>query len=217
MRCKLDNISIHYQAVGEGKPILVLHGAPLDHQVLLGGKVIVFIVASVGIAWVSRASLRNFRSHGFFRFFAWEAIVALVLLNLDYWFYEPFSIHQIASWLLLIVSLYLVIHGVQLLRMVGKPDSKRDDPSLIGIEKTTALVMVGAYRYIRHPLYSSLLFLAWGVFFKYPSWVGVFLAVITTFFLTMTAKIEEAENIRFFGPAYQDYMEQTKMFIPFLF
>lgn len=180
-------------------------------------KVVVFIVASIVIAWVSRSSLLNFRSHGFYRFFAWEAIVVLILLNLDYWFYKPFSIHQIVSWLLLITSLFLVIQGFQLLLRVGKPDSKRSDPSLIGIEKTTELVTVGAYRYIRHPLYSSLLFLAWGAFFKHPSWVGISLAVIITFFLTITAKIEEAENIRFFGPAYQNYMKQTKMFIPLLF
>ncbi len=180
-------------------------------------KVIVFIVTSVGIAWVSRSSLRNFRSHGFYRFFAWEAILVLVLLNLNYWFREPFSIHQIVSWLLLIVCTVFVIHGVLSLHMVGKPNSERNDPLLFGIEKTTQLVTVGAYRYIRHPLYSSLLFLAWGVFFKHPSWVGVSLAVVATFFLTMTARTEEAENIRFFGAAYQSYMKQTKMFIPFLF
>jgi len=180
-------------------------------------KVIIFAVVSVGIVFVSRASLRDPHSHGFYRFFAWESILALILLNLDYWFYEPFSIHQIISWLLLIVCSYLVIHGVLLLRRVGKPDSERDDPSLIGIEKTTELVTVGAYRYIRHPLYSSLLFLAWGVFFKQPSWIGVSLAVTATFFLTMTAKMEEAENIRFFGAEYQSYMKQTKMFIPFFF
>ncbi len=180
-------------------------------------KVVVFIIASIGLAWVSRTSLRDFRSHGFYRFFSWEAILALIVINLDYWFYEPFSIHQIVSWFLLIISLFLVIHGFRLLRTVGKPDSKRNDPSLRDIEKTTELVTVGVYRYIRHPLYSSLLFLVWGVFFKQPSLVGVCLAVITTFFLTMTAKIEEVDNIRFFGAAYQSYMKQTKMFIPFLF
>jgi protein-S-isoprenylcysteine O-methyltransferase Ste14 len=180
-------------------------------------KVIVFIVASVGLAWVSPRSLRDFRSHGFYRFFAWESILALVLLNLDYWFYEPFSIRQIASWLLLIVSVFVVIHGFLLLRMAGKPDSKRNDPSLIGVEKTTELVTAGAYRYIRHPIYSSVVYGAWGVFLKRPSWIGACLAVITIFFVTVTAKIEEAENISFFGPAYQSYMKQTKMFIPFLF
>ena len=181
-------------------------------------KVIVFIVASIGLVWLSWPSLRRYRSHGFFRFFAWESILILILINLNVWFFQPFSLHQTISWLCLIASIYLVIHGVRLLRMVGRPDSERNsDPALIGFEKTTQLVMVGAYRYIRHPLYSSLLFLGWGAFFKGPSWVGALLAGLATVFLTITAKIEEGENITFFGQVYQDYMKQTKMFIPLLF
>jgi protein-S-isoprenylcysteine O-methyltransferase Ste14 len=179
-------------------------------------KLIVFAVATAGLAWVSRSSLRNFRSHGFFRFFAWEAILALILFNINYWFVKPFSIHQVVSWSLLLLCSYLVIHGALLLRTAGKPDRRRNDSSLIGIEKTTELVTVGAYRYIRHPVYCSLLCLGWGVFFKHPSWFGISLVAITTIFLTMTAKMEDAENLRFFGEAYQSYMERTKMFIPFL-
>lgn len=180
-------------------------------------KVVVFLAVSAGFVWVSRTSLRQFRSHGFYRFFAWEAILALFLMNIEVWFYKPWRINQIVSWSLLMVSLFLVIHGVQLLRLVGKPDTQRGDPSLLGFEKTTELVKVGAYRYIRHPLYSSLLFLAWGIFFKRPSWETLSLALIATFFLTMTARIEETENIRYFGPVYEAYMKQTKMFIPLLY
>ena len=180
-------------------------------------KAAVFIVATAGLAYVSRASLLATRSHGFYRFLAWEAILALILLNVDAWFRDPFSWHQMVSWCLLVTSLVLVLHGVHLLRVVGKPDRQRSDPSLVGLERTTTLVKVGAFRYIRHPLYSSLLFLAWGVFFKEPSWLGGLLALVGTLFLVITARIEEAENLRFFGPAYEAYMEQTKMFIPFLF
>jgi protein-S-isoprenylcysteine O-methyltransferase Ste14 len=180
-------------------------------------KVIIFIVASAGLVWLSWSSLRDLRSHGFYRFFAFEVIVILILLNIDYWFYEPFSTYQIISWFLLLISLILVIHGFQLLHKVGKPDSKRKDSSLIGIERTTELVTVGAYRYIRHPIYSSGLFGIWGIFFKQPSWLGFFLAAISTFFLTVTAKIEEEENIHFFGDVYKSYMNKTKMFIPFIF
>jgi protein-S-isoprenylcysteine O-methyltransferase Ste14 len=180
-------------------------------------KLVLFTVASAGLVYVSRTSLGAPRSHGFYRFFAWELTLALIFLNLDRWFQDPFSALQIISWLLLISSLFLVVHGAFLLRKMGRPDKKRDeDESLIGIEKTTALVTVGAFKYIRHPLYSSLLFGAWGVFFKDPSWPGGILALGATVFLVITAKVEEAECIRFFGPAYQTYMEQTKMFIPFL-
>jgi len=180
-------------------------------------QAVAFILATLAIAWISRSSLRRFRSHGFYRFFAWEAILALVLLNLDRWFYAPLSLPQIVSWPLLIVSLILVVHGFQLLRLVAKSESERDDPALMGFEKTTELVTVGAYRYIRHPLYSSLLFLNWGAFFKHPTWASVFLAALATLFLALTAKVEEAENIRFFGEAYRNYMAQTKMFVPFFF
>jgi len=180
-------------------------------------KVIVFIIASAGLVWLSWSSLRDLRSHGFYRFFAFEVIVILILLNIEYWFYDPFNIHQIVSWLLLVISLFLVIHGFQLLHKVGKPSSKRKDYSLLGIEKTTELVTVGTYRYIRHPIYSSGLFGVWGVFFKQPSWLGFSMAAIATFFIIVTAKKEEEESIIFFGDAYNSYMKKTKLFIPFVF
>jgi len=179
--------------------------------------VIVFIIGSLVILWFSRTSLRDFRVHGFYRFFAWEAILILILANLTYWFNDPFGFQQLVSWFLLVVSLVMVICGAYLLHAVGKPDRKRNDQSLIGIEKTTQLVTAGVYRYIRHPLYSSLLFLAWGAFFKHFSWVSILLAGLATFFLIATAKKEEIENIRFFGPDYQSYMKRSRMFIPFLF
>lgn len=95
---------------------------------------------------------------------------------------------------------------------------RRDgDVPLLAFEKTSTLVTTGIYHYIRHPLYSSLLILAWGVFFKDPSWLGGLLALAATLALIATAKADEAECIRFFGPAYQDYMQRTRMFVPFLF
>jgi len=76
---------------------------------------------------VSRASLRAPRSHGFCRFFAWETILALTVLNLDHWFDHPFAWHQLVSWFLLIISLFLVIHAVRLLKRMGQQNVKRDD------------------------------------------------------------------------------------------
>lgn len=31
MECKLENITVHYEAFGEGRPLVVLHGWPADH------------------------------------------------------------------------------------------------------------------------------------------------------------------------------------------
>lgn len=165
-------------------------------------------------------SLRSFRrpfSHGFYRFFAWEAILVLFLMNVDSWFRRPFSLLQIFSWLCLSASLFLLIHSVQPLKLRGKPTGMRRDAALFGVEKTTHLVTTGAYHYIRHPLYSSLLLLAWGIFFKSPSWPGAALVGLATAFLTWTAMAEERENQRYFGAEYQQYMRSTKRFIPYIF
>jgi protein-S-isoprenylcysteine O-methyltransferase Ste14 len=180
-------------------------------------ETILFLIASLGLIWVSRLSLRRPASHGFYRFFAWELLLALLCLNLRRWFYQPFAPHQLLSWLLLAASLFLVLQGVDLLRRRGAPDERRDEASLLGIEKTTVLVTSGAYAYIRHPLYSSLLFLGWGIFFKSPSWLGGLLALAATLFLILTARAEEAENLRYFGLAYAEYRGRTKMFLPYLF
>jgi protein-S-isoprenylcysteine O-methyltransferase Ste14 len=70
---------------------------------------------------------------------------------------------------------------------------------------------------IRHPLYSSLLFLAWGIFFKQVSLTATTLVLVATVSLVATVRVEEAENIQRFGDEYVDYMKTTRMFIPFLF
>ncbi len=181
-------------------------------------KLFAFIVSSAGIIYISRASLCVPRSHGFYRFFAWELIVVLFLINVDVWFYAPFSWNQLVSWALLLVSLVPLAFGVRSLVSRGKTVSHREsEPQLLAFEKTSALVTTGIYRYIRHPLYSSLLFLTWGIFFKAPAWPGMVLALVATLFLVATARADEIECVRFFGPTYQAYMKRTKRFVPFVF
>jgi protein-S-isoprenylcysteine O-methyltransferase Ste14 len=180
-------------------------------------KTIAFGLATILLIYISRYSLGNPRSHGFYRFFAWECILGLFLLNVDSWFRQPFALNQIIAWFLLVASLIPLGFGIHSLRMRGKPVEKREgDPSLLAFEKTTELVTSGIYRYIRHPLYSSLFLLTWGIFFKMPSVASTTLAITSTFFLVFTAKADEAECIRFFGPTYSDYMHKTRMFIPYV-
>jgi protein-S-isoprenylcysteine O-methyltransferase Ste14 len=181
-------------------------------------QLIAFFVFSAGIIYISRASLLAPRSHGFHRFWAWEFLLALTLLNITKWFRAPLSWHQIISWILLFASLIPLYFGVRTLVAKGKPTARReDDQELLAFEKTSALVTTGIYHYIRHPLYSSLMFLTWGVFFKSPAWIGFGLAFAASLFLVATAKADERECISFFGADYQEYMKKTKMFVPFVF
>jgi len=160
--------------------------------------------------------LANSRSHGFFRLLAWEAILALLVLNAKYWWLSPFSPQQWMSWILLSLSLVYLVPSLYLLLAKGHINSDRKDTSLFKMEKTTVLVTSGIYRYIRHPMYGSLLFLAWGVFIKQIGFLSLLLALLSTGFLLLTAKREEVESIQYFGEAYKDYMSKTKLFLPFL-
>lgn len=177
-------------------------------------QLIVFVMGTVVVAYVSRSCLKNVKSHGFYRFFAWEIILIMLAINLRYWFDNPSGPRQIVAWTSLIISTVLLFEGVRGLRRKGAVDPGRKDPYLLSIEKTTELVTTGIYRYIRHPLYGSLLFLALGIFFKQITLITCFLIGAATLLLVITAKMEERENLMYFGQKYRDYVQTTKMFIP---
>ena len=180
------------------------------------GKIIAFTILSVPLILFSWRTLFQLKSHGFYRFFSWESILGLLICNLPYWFDDPFCFRQVCSWILLVVSIYLVSAGVILLKRKGKPNSKRAEKGLYKFEKTSELVESGIFKYIRHPLYSSLIFLTWGIFLKHIALPLFLISVISTQFLWLTALFDEKECIGYFGEKYKSYMKQTKRFIPFV-
>ncbi len=177
----------------------------------------IFVLFTIFNLWFSRISLKKLSSHGFYRFFVFETIAIIILLNADVWFKNPFSWNQVISWIFLFGSAFLAIHGFLLLHKSGHKDLQRTDKSLKDFEKTAKLIQTGAYRTIRHPLYSSLLFLAWGAFFKNITLTGVATMLVASLFLFLTAKQEEVENLDYFGDEYREYMKHTRMFIPCIF
>ena len=179
--------------------------------------IIIFSILSIPIFLFSIRTIFNVKSHGFYRFFSWECILWLLINNYRYWFFNPLSTKQILSWLLLIYSLILVIPGFILMKKLGNPKANRKSAELFKFEKTTELIETGLFKYVRHPLYGSLLFLTWGIFFKNTTNVLLIVSMISSVFLFITAKIEEKENIEFFGEDYREYMKRSKMFIPYLF
>ena len=181
----------------------------IDLLILLPGTAV--------LLWLSRKALRHPGGHGFYRFFAWEGILALVVLNRQPWGEQPFSPHQMASWLLMSLSIYLVIRGHRALRDQGLASTERQDGALYEFEKTTTLVTTGIFKYIRHPMYASLLALAWGAYFQAPSVPGTVVVVLTTLFLLLTAKSDERECLAYFGETYATYMQKTRGFIPHVY
>jgi protein-S-isoprenylcysteine O-methyltransferase Ste14 len=154
-------------------------------------------------------SIRYRRFHGIARFFAFESILILFLLNYRYWFQNPFCLRQLISWVLLLLSIYVVIDGYFTLTRNGKPDRN--------FENTSVLVKSGIYKYIRHPLYLSVFLLGTGIMLKETDTIRIILGLVNMIAVYITSRIEEAEMLAKFGDSYRQYMSESRMFIPFVF
>ena len=140
----------------------------------------------------------------------------MIIINAPHWFVLPVTMQQVVSWLLLVISIILVAWGVVLLRSTGKAAAPSDKSPMFEWENTEKLVTTGIFRYIRHPMYSSLLFLAWGALLKSITLGTLILTGVATLALVATARAEEAENLARFGMEYRNYMRRTRLFVPFL-
>lgn len=176
----------------------------------------IFGILSLLIIIVSWRTLFTLKSHGFYRFLSWECIAWLFAVNYKSWFIDPFGYKQMLSWIFLALSVYLVIAGVVQIKKKGKSGNSRKEKTLYQFEQTTELIDTGIFKYIRHPLYSSLLFLTWGIFLKNTSIVLLLISILSTIFLYVTAIFDEKECILVFGDKYKDYMKRSKRFVPFL-
>jgi protein-S-isoprenylcysteine O-methyltransferase Ste14 len=171
--------------------------------------IIILVILTIVFAWLSWIiSLKDKRYHGIFRFISFECILILVLLNHPVWFQHPLAWYQVVSWLLLGGSLLVAFLGFYHFYHHGKPSD--------GMEETTTLITTGLYRYIRHPLYLSLILGGFGIMMKDLGWRNIILSLINLLALLLTARVEEKEMLKRFGKDYEAYMSRTKIFIPYL-
>lgn len=176
-----------------------------------------FVLLSGVLIYLSRKPLRDRSAHGFTRFFAWEAILALLVWNAPVWHDDLFSVRQIASWVLLFTSPMIAILGLRALKAVGKTSELRQDEGLYAFEKTERLVTTGIFAFIRHPMYTALILLAWGAYLKGVNLWTTGLVLFATLAIWLTATRDEAECRAYFGEAYAEYMASTKRFVPKVF
>ncbi|MEO4048531.1 methyltransferase [Pseudomonas sp. CAU 1711] len=179
-------------------------------------QLVAFVALSAALAGISWRTLGNPRSHGFYRFLAWETMLLMLLRNGPFWLDERNALQGL-SWLLLSLSLLVLFAGIYQMRRYGRADARRQDDELFAFERTSQLVTSGIFRYIRHPMYCSLLLLAWGIACKRMDAATVPLALLSSFLLWCAARREERECLAYFGQAYGTYMARSRMFVPYLF
>ena len=176
---------------------------------MTNSQLLQFLIGTVLVILFSWfVSIREKRYHGIPRFFAFEGLLLLGLLQRPVWFSDPFAPRQIVSWILLTICIYYIMAAVILYFRHARPG--------VNFENSTKLVTSGLYKFVRHPMYASLLLLGWGMFFKSIHPASIALILVITLALYLTCKVEEKEMITRFGKEYEDYMKRTRMWIPWL-
>ncbi len=85
------------------------------------------------------------------------------------------------------------------------------------VYKSSKLIIGGIYKYVRHPLYTGILFLLLGIIILFPSSSILTFAIISILYLPIGIHLEEKKLISEFGQQYIDYKKEVKMLIPFIF
>ncbi len=77
------------------------------------------------------------------------------------------------------------------------------------------LVTSGPYRFVRHPIYTGILFMLVGTSLVYP--LGAVPSAALIAYFVLSARREERDMQQKFPDAYPLYKQRSKMLIPFLF
>jgi len=171
-------------------------------------KALIFAILSTVLVVKFSKELFAFRRHGPYMFVAAEGLLALFIFNGGSMFETPFAVRQIFSWTLMAVSAAFAFFGFYALKRYGRAATHW--------ENTTRLVQKGVFKYIRHPLYGSLMFLAAGMLLKDLSLGAASAGILTFAFLVAASRVEERENAAKFGEDYERYSLRTKRYLPFI-
>jgi protein-S-isoprenylcysteine O-methyltransferase Ste14 len=88
---------------------------------------------------------------------------------------------------------------------------------LVTIEPGQTLIRGGPYRWLRHPSYSGILLVCFGLGLAFGSWLGAIVACAGMLAgLLPRIRVEEAALRAAFGAEYEDYAAATSRFAPHL-
>jgi protein-S-isoprenylcysteine O-methyltransferase Ste14 len=101
------------------------------------------------------------------------------------------------------------------LRLAAAAVLRRQFTTMVTIVTQHRLIENGPYRWVRHPAYSGLLLSLLGLGLTSGNWVSLAVALaLPPAAILYRIRVEERMLLRYFGPAYADYMRRTKRLAP---
>lgn len=113
-----------------------------------------------------------------------------------------------------IIGLGVIVFGTYV-NIIGRVNLGANWSNQIRIYKDQTMIKTGPFKYLRHPLYASLIWMFFASSIIYFNWLA-FLANSLIFlpFMYMRAKQEEIELTKQFGEEYISYQKKVGMFFP---
>ncbi len=85
------------------------------------------------------------------------------------------------------------------------------------IKNKHKLIVNGLYKYVRHPIYGGFTIAIIGAFLVAKTYLFLPIFLLILLLMTRFAKREEKLLKKYFGKEYINYMQKTKMLIPFVY
>lgn len=82
-------------------------------------------------------------------------------------------------------------------------------------KENSTLITTGIYQFIRHPMYTSVTLMMFSIFIATPTWLEGLLFIALIIVLVLKAKREESLLLQVHND-YKAYMQNTKLFIPYI-
>ncbi len=83
------------------------------------------------------------------------------------------------------------------------------------LKKDAQLITTGIYRFIRHPMYTSVIIMMLSILISSPTWIETILFILLLVVLILKARKEESLWMEH-TPSYIQYQKNTKLFIPYI-
>jgi protein-S-isoprenylcysteine O-methyltransferase Ste14 len=139
------------------------------------------------------------------------------------------TISKLSLPITVLVGLYLLISGnlfslnpfliVQALAIAVLPWARRSFQAgqfnIHADPKGGQLISSGPYKFIRHPMYASVLVIIWSGILSHFSLPNLILGVVVTVVVAIRIFVEE-QSLRETYPEYVDFSRKSKLVIPFI-
>jgi protein-S-isoprenylcysteine O-methyltransferase Ste14 len=146
-------------------------------------------------------------------FVYWAAAAILLVASKDAWLGPRFAAFPGSSFLGWTLAGFGLLFGLWAANTLGLV-AFFTRPQVSPRKSTSALIVTGPYRWVRHPFYLSEWFLLLGVALVSQSWAILGLVLATLLVDPLITQWEEKELVARLGKDYLDYQKKVPRFLP---